>query len=56
MSCPDAAVRKAVTSNELVLHCCRKTRGTDATVSEAENLLLSLFGATDSIGVPLLKV
>ena len=51
----DAAIRKAATSNDLALHCRRKTSGTDATVRTLENVLMSLSGATDSLGVPLLK-
>ena len=55
MSPSEVAVRKAVTRDELARHCRRKTRGTDATVTAIENLLLSLTGATDSLGVLLLK-
>ena len=55
MSQSEVAVRKAVTRDELARHCRRKTRGIDATVTAIENILVSFTGATDSLGVLLLK-
>ena len=51
----DAAVRKALSKEELLRHCWRRTRGVDETTLALEALLLSLSSATDTLGVPLLK-
>ena len=51
----DAAVKKAISRNELMRHCRRRTRGIANTVSAIESLLLSFSSATDTLGVPLLK-
>ena len=51
----NAAVRKAVTSEELARHCRRRTRGEDKTVELMETLLSSLFSATDTLGNPLFR-
>ena len=50
----DAAVRKAVSKEELARHCRRRTRGAEKTVEMVESLLLSFSSATDTLGVPLL--
>ncbi|KAK2190156.1 hypothetical protein NP493_87g00020 [Ridgeia piscesae] len=50
----ESAIRKAITRDELALHCRRRTRGTEATVTAIETLLLALADATDTLGVPLL--
>ena len=52
----DSAVRKAITREELARHCKRKTRGVEETKQLMEELLLSLSSATDTLGVPLLKL
>lgn len=49
------AVQKAITKEELARHCRRQTRGTEETIEMIESLLLSLSGATDVLGLPLLK-
>ena len=51
----NTAVRKAITKEELLKHCRRRTRGVDETIKIVEQLLLSLSSATDTLGVPLLK-
>ena len=51
----DAAVRKAISREEVLRHCRRRTRGAEETTSAIEALLLSLASATDTLGVPLLK-
>ena len=51
----NAAVRKAITSEELARHCRRRTRGADKTTDLLETLLLSLSSATDTLGNPLLR-
>ncbi|KAK2170216.1 hypothetical protein NP493_1158g00062 [Ridgeia piscesae] len=50
----ESAIRKAITRDELALHCRRRTRGSEATVTAIETLLLALADATDTLGVPLL--
>ena len=50
-----AAVRKAITSEEMARHCRRKTRGVEQTISSIEALLLSLSSATDMLGILLIK-
>ena len=52
---PDAAVKKGIARKEILSHCHRRTRATDEMVSALEELLLSLSGATNTLGVPLLK-
>ena len=49
-------MKKAVTKDELAKHCRRRTRGAEKTVELIEALLLALTPATDSLGVPLLRV
>ena len=49
----DDAARKAISKDELQQHCRRRTKGTEATISAIEGLLLSLESATDSLAVPL---
>ena len=51
----DTAVRKAISRDELLRHCRRRTRGVQQTTSAVEALLLSFSCATDTLGVPLLK-
>lgn len=51
----DTAVRKAISRDELLRHCRRRTRGAEQTTSAVEALLLSFSRATDTLGVPLLK-
>ena len=48
-------MKKAISHDELVHHCQRKTRGIDNTVSAIKSLFLSFSSATDTLGVPLLK-
>ena len=50
----ESAIRKAITRDELALHCRRRTRGAEATVTAIETLLLALVDATNTLGVPLL--
>ena len=50
----ESAIRKAITRDELALHCRRRTRGSEATVTAIETLLLALADATNTLGVPLL--
>lgn len=38
----DAAAKKAITKEELLRHCRRRTRGVDETIKAIEQLLLSL--------------
>ena len=47
----DATVKKAVSKEELVHHCRRKTRNTSDTTDLIEALLLAMSPATDSLGV-----
>lgn len=49
------AVRKAITKKELARHCRRKTRGTEPTIKLLEDLITSFIGATDTLGVELLR-
>ena len=51
----EAAVKKAISKDELARHRRRRTRGVMNTVTAIEALLLSLSSATDTLGVPLLK-
>ena len=51
----ERAIRKAITKEELMKHCRRRTRGVEETTKTIEQLLLSLSSATDTLGVPLLK-
>ena len=51
----EKAARKAITREELLKHCRRRTRGAEETIKIIEHLLLSLSSATDTLGVPLLK-
>jgi hypothetical protein len=51
----DTVIRKALSKEELLRHCRRRTRGVDETTTALEALLLSLSSATDTLGVPLLK-
>lgn len=51
----DTVIRKALSKEELLRHCRRRTRGVDETTAALEALLLSLSSATDTLGVPLLK-
>ena len=51
----EAAVKNAVTKNELARHCRRRTRGEEKTSELIEELQLSFSAATDTLGVPLLK-
>ena len=51
LSVTDVAARKAISKDELQ-HCRRRTKGTEATISAIEGLLLSLESATDSLAVP----
>ena len=51
----EAAVKKAMSKDELACHCRRRTRGVMNTVAAIEALLLPLSSATDTLGVPLLK-
>ena len=55
LSPSDAALRKAISKEELARHCRRRTRGAEKTVDLVEALLLSLSSATDTLGVPLLR-
>ncbi len=50
-----SAITKAVSRAELARHCRRQTNGTQETLANIENLLLSLSTATDTLGVPLFK-
>ena len=49
------AVRKAISRAELAKHCRRRIRGTQETLNQIENLLLSLSNATDTLGVPVFR-
>lgn len=51
---PDA-VNRAITKAELARHCRRKTRDVETTSLLIESLIHSLLGATDSLGVPLIR-
>lgn len=51
----NGAVRKAVSGDELVKHCRRRTRGVQECTSSLEALILSFSAAVDTLGVPLLK-
>ena len=48
-----AALRKAISREELAHHCRRKTRGSSETINMIEALLLAMSPATDSLGVHL---
>lgn len=48
-------VRKATNKNELAKHCRRRTRGTNATIAFLDELITSLTGVTESLGVPLFR-
>ncbi|KAI3352043.1 hypothetical protein L3Q82_020858, partial [Scortum barcoo] len=52
----DALVDKSILKEELALHCRRKTRGEESTISLIEHLLQELMGekGKDLLGVPLL--
>ncbi|XP_066928708.1 uncharacterized protein [Clytia hemisphaerica] len=50
-----SAVKKAINSGEMARYCKRRTRGAEKTIEMIENLILSMTGATDSLGVPLFK-
>ena len=50
-----SAIRKAITKEELLRHCHRRTRGAELTLQLVEELLLQLSTATDSLGVPVLS-
>ena len=47
---PQVAVQKAVSKEEMVKHCRRRTRGTKETTDAIEELLLSFSMATDPLG------
>ena len=49
----DDVVRLSVSRQELTNHCRRRARGTEVTSSAIEDLILSLAGTTDTLGVPL---
>ena len=51
----EAAVKKAMSKDELARHCWRRTRGVMNTVTAIKALLLSLSSEKDTLGVPLLK-
>lgn len=51
----DSAVMKAISRKEMARHCRRRTRGAAETLHLIETLLLSLSGATDTLGVPLFR-
>ena len=51
----EAAVMKAITREEAARHCRRRTLGVAEMEQMLENLLLSFYSATDTLGVPLLK-
>ena len=48
-----AVVKKAVSKEELVHHCKRKTKGTSDTTETIEALVLAGLPATDSLGIKL---
>ena len=50
-----SAIKKAITREELVRHCRRRTRGDDVTRQLMESLILQMTGATDSLGAPVLS-
>ena len=52
---PPLAVQKAVSKEEMVRHCRRRTRGIKETTEAIEALLLTFSVAVDTLGVPLLK-
>lgn len=55
MNPTDDAVRKAITKKELARHCRRQTRGEETTIKLLDDLINSFIGATDTLGVALLK-
>ena len=48
-----AAIRKAISREQLARHCKRKTRGANETITLIEALLLAMTHATDALGVRL---
>ena len=50
-----AAIRKAISREELARHCRRRTRGATETADLIEALVLAMTPATDVLGVRLLN-
>ena len=51
----DDAIRKAISKNELAIHCKHQTKGTSPTIKSIEELILAFTGCTDTLGVPMLN-
>ena len=50
-----AAIKKAISQEELARHCKRRTRGANETTALIEALLLRLTHATDALGASLFR-
>lgn len=49
----EVSAKTAIKREEMARHCRRRTRGAKQTEELIDSLLLSLTGATDSLGIPL---